>query len=80
MPRQSDKEAFKCYKQAAAAGEPDGMYRLGLCYERGRGAPGDGDRAQRCFAAAAKHGHLGAAARAGVLATSSPLGRPNFGP
>ena len=69
VPRQSDKEAFRCYKVAAAAGEPDGQYRLGLCYERGKGCMGDASRAMRLYDAAARAGHLAAAARAGAMQT-----------
>lgn len=71
VPRQSDKEAFRCYKVAAAAGEPDGQYRLGLCYERGKGCMGDATRALRLYDAAARAGHLAAAARAGALQTGA---------
>ena len=69
VPRQSDKEAYRCYKVAAAAGEPDGQYRLGLCYERGKGCMGDAQRAMRLYDAAARAGHLAAAARAGAMQT-----------
>ena len=69
VPRQSDKEAYRCYKVAAAAGEPDGQYRLGLCYERGKGCMGDAQRATRLYDAAARAGHLAAAARAGAMQT-----------
>ena len=78
-PRQSDKEAAKCYRTAAAAGEPDGQYRLGLCYEYGKGVPGDAQRALRLFEAAARAGHLAAAAKAGALQTSAALGKSGGG-
>ena len=51
------------------AGEPDGQYRLGLCYERGKGCMGDAQRAMRLYDAAARAGHLAAAARAGAMQT-----------
>jgi uncharacterized protein len=38
-------KAFRCFRRAAAAGEAEGAYRLGLIYLRGEGvvaSPGDG--------------------------------------
>ena len=36
---QDDEEAVRWYRQAAEAGHPRGMYRLGRGYELGQGVP-----------------------------------------
>jgi hypothetical protein len=58
---QSDDEAVKWYRLAAAQGYPGALYNLGACHTNGRGVPRDYHAALRCFRRAADKGHAGAA-------------------
>ena len=57
------KEAVRWYGLAAAQGDADSQYYLGLCYEEGAGVKKDKKEAKRLFRLAAALGHAKAAAR-----------------
>jgi len=69
---------FKCrgyFEKAAARGDANGLYNLGMCYLRGYGCPPDQDLALKSFRAAAEAGHpeainnLGGFFRDGIVVT-----------
>jgi len=49
--------AFAQFKRAAATGDANGLYNLGMCYWRGLGTPRDDSSAFECFRASATKGH-----------------------
>ena len=53
---QSDKDAAEYYRLAAAQGNADAQFHLGLCYEIGRGVPQSDAEALKYFRLAAKQG------------------------
>jgi TPR repeat protein/capsular polysaccharide biosynthesis protein len=50
--------AFRCFKAAARAGNPEAQYRLGLAYARGEGVIRHPPDAVRWYGRAAEQGHL----------------------
>mmetsp|Transcript_18275 Transcript_18275/g.61652 ORF Transcript_18275/g.61652 Transcript_18275/m.61652 type:complete len:117 (+) Transcript_18275:100-450(+) len=64
----SYEEAVKWYRLAAAQGESEALYNLGICSQRGTGVPQDDHEAVRLYKRAAAQGHAGAAAAAEKLA------------
>jgi hypothetical protein len=65
---QSDDEAARWFRLAAAQGDAEGLFILGACHENGEG-PQDDDEALRCYKRAAAKGHAGAAAAVKRLET-----------
>jgi len=65
---QSYDEAVKWWRLAAAQGETDALFNLGLCYTSGHGVSQDLEEGLRCFRRAAAKGHAQAAAAVGPLA------------
>jgi TPR repeat protein len=59
---ESDDEAVKWYRLAAAQGQAGALYHLGLCYANDRGVPQDYAAAIRLYKRAAAKGHAEAAA------------------
>ncbi len=57
---QNDEKAAEWYRKAALQGDPEGEYRLGLCYARGLGVPKNEAIAFTWFSKAAKDGNAGA--------------------
>jgi TPR repeat protein len=60
IPLERVTEAVELFGRAAAAGNVDGDYNLGVCYRRGLGLAVDTDRAQQLYRAAAIRGHRSA--------------------
>jgi TPR repeat protein len=56
----NDEKAALWYRKAALQGDPEGEYRLGLCYEAGMGVPKSEALALKWFSSAAKEGNSGA--------------------
>ena len=56
----NDETAAEWYRKAALQGDPEGEYRLGLCYASGLGAPKNETVAFTWFAKAARGGNPGA--------------------
>jgi len=52
--------AFRCFRQAAEAGEPEAMHCLGECLDAGDGCEEDPEKARIWYEAAARRGHAGA--------------------
>ena len=50
-------EAAKWYAMAAEQGYADAEYRLGICYEEGRGVPINQKKAVQLYTMAAEHGN-----------------------
>lgn len=57
---QNDETAAEWYQKAALQGDPEGEYRLGLCYERGLGVPKNEALAVKWFSKAAQGGNANA--------------------
>ena len=53
----NDEKAALWYRKAALQGDPEGEYRLGLCYEAGTGVPKSEALALKWFSMAAKEGN-----------------------
>lgn len=51
------KEAADCFRRAAAQGDANGFYNLGMAHARGLGGPRDDEKAFSCFRSAAEKGH-----------------------
>lgn len=51
-------EAFKWYKKAAEAGDLEGQYKLGVCYDWGKGVPQDAPKGAYWYCKAAERGHV----------------------
>jgi len=64
---QSNEEALKWYRLAAAQGNADALYMLGVCYQHGQGVPRDLDEALRLYKRAAAQGSAEAAAAVGQI-------------
>ena len=45
------------YEKAAAGGDPEGEFNLGLCYEYGLGTSQDYYKARECYEKSANHGY-----------------------
>ncbi len=65
----NDFDAVRMFRQAAALGNPRGMYNLGLMYEAGRVAPAgpDNQTAANWYTQAVNHGDRDAAFRLGLM-------------
>jgi TPR repeat protein len=64
----SDKrQAVEFFKRAAALGNVDAQYNLGVCLQRGFGVPADDLQAERAYRAAASRGHRSAQLALGSL-------------
>lgn len=50
-------KGFSCYQTAADAGDPNGSYNLGMCYQRGYGVEPNPQKALDCFKRAAASDH-----------------------
>jgi len=50
-------KSFECFKSAAAQGDANGAYNLGMCYLNGYGCEKDPDLAFNCFRTASDKGH-----------------------
>ena len=50
-------KCFECFKTAAAKGDANGAYNLGMCHLNGYGCEKDEDLAFNCFRTAAEKGH-----------------------
>lgn len=50
--------AFGWYEKAAASGNADAVFELGICYEEGEGTPPDPRKAQELYEKAAESGHV----------------------
>jgi len=57
---QNDETAAEWYRKAALQGDPEGEYRLGLCYVRGLGVPKNEALAAKWFSKAAQGGNANA--------------------
>jgi hypothetical protein len=57
---QSDEEAVRWYRLAAAQDLPEALYYLAKCYSNGRGVPQDHCEGLRLYKRACLKGHLGA--------------------
>jgi hypothetical protein len=56
----NDETAAEWYRKAALQGDPEGEYRLGLCYDRGLGVPKNEALAAKWFSKAAQGGNASA--------------------
>lgn len=60
-PNPRQRAAFACgfafFRSAAAKGDANGLYNLGMCYARGLGTKRDDEAAFNCFRTAAEKGH-----------------------
>lgn len=56
----NDETSALWYGKAAMQGDPEGEYRLGLCYSHGQGVPKNDQIAFNWFSKAAKEGNAGA--------------------
>jgi hypothetical protein len=56
----NDETAAEWYRKAALQGDPEGKYRLGLCYDRGLGVPKNEALAAKWFSKAAQGGNASA--------------------
>lgn len=80
----NDETAAEWYRKAALQGDPDGEYRLGLCYDRGLGVPKNEALAAKWFSKAAQGGNASASTNwetaTGWPKESEPtFRRPTFG-
>jgi len=57
---QNDEKAAEWYRKAALQGDPEGEYRLGICYARGLGVPKNEFIAFTWFSKSAKDGNASA--------------------
>ena len=65
--KRNDKEAFKWCREAAEAGNPDGMMQLGFCYAGGWGVGKDYEEARRWYQKAAELNNSKAMLFLGIL-------------
>ena len=65
-PEEDNQEAYSWAKKAADQNDPEGLYRLGQCYQHGRGVQTDRDAAVRCFTRGGILGHAGCQRDLGV--------------
>lgn len=64
---QSADDGRQRLEQAAAQGDADACYALGIMYDTGESMPKDYKKARRCYEQAAARGHAGAQAVLGEI-------------
>ena len=59
MVTKNDQTALEWYRKAALQGDPEGRYKLGLCYDQGLGVPKNITLARQWYRKAAEDGNPG---------------------